>query len=508
MRSRAGDPRPRTRTTLSQIVVARRDVVRLDRDGVIRCTRMAPDASRSPFVPFRVGRYALHGELASGGMATVHFGRLLGPAGFSRTVAVKRLHAHLAKDPEFVSMFLDEARLAARVRHPNVVPTLDVVAVEDELFLVMDYVPGESLARLIKAARVDDAIMPLPIVSAIVAGALHGLHAAHEATNERGEPLDLVHRDVSPQNVLVGVDGIARVLDFGIAKAAGRLHTTRDGRLKGKLAYMAPEQLRQGIVDRRTDIYAAGVILWELLTDQRLHEASTEAEMLTRVLEARIEPPSTRRADVPRALDEITMRALAKNPSERFGTARQMARAIEACVPSAGAGEVGEWVERIAMDALDQRARIVASIETSDVGPSKVAPRETKRSRVGIAFVAGLSVAGLAVLGVRAFGRVEAAPAAVRDEPSGSVSASAKSSPVSSASATPPPSATEASSLASPPPPKAKTLASTTTSKQGIVHPAPLPRPAPNVATPACTVKSYVDGAGVKHYVNDCPKKP
>src|SRR4051812_48595350 len=161
---------------------------------------MAPDAARGPLI---VGRYALHGEIASGGMATVHFGRLLGPAGFSRTVAVKRLHPHLAKDPEFTSMFLDEARLAARIRHPNVVPTLDVVSLEGELFLVMEYVPGESLSRLIKAARVDDSIIPLPIVGAIVAGALHGLHAAHEATSERRDPLDLVHRDVSPQNVLV-----------------------------------------------------------------------------------------------------------------------------------------------------------------------------------------------------------------------------------------------------------------------------------------------------------------
>src|SRR4051812_17732489 len=151
---------------------------------------MAPDAARGPLI---VGRYALHGEIASGGMATVHFGRLLGPAGFSRTVAVKRLHAHLAKDPEFVSMFLDEARLAARVHHPNVVPTLDVVALEGELFVVMDYVPGESLSRLIGAARADGTTIPLPIACAIVAGVLHGLHAAHEALSERGEPLDLVH---------------------------------------------------------------------------------------------------------------------------------------------------------------------------------------------------------------------------------------------------------------------------------------------------------------------------
>ncbi|HEY2366157.1 MAG TPA: serine/threonine-protein kinase, partial [Polyangiaceae bacterium] len=208
-----------------------------------------------------VGRYALYEEIAAGGMATVHFGRLLGPVGFSRTVAIKRLHPQFAKDPEFVSMFLDEARLAARIRHPNVVPTLDVVATQGELFLVMDYVQGESLSRLIRATRERQQRIPVRYVASIITGALHGLHAAHEAKNERGEPLRIVHRDISPQNVLVGSDGVARVLDFGVAKAAGRFHTTREGNVKGKLPYMSPEQLRGQLVDRQTDVYAAAVCL-------------------------------------------------------------------------------------------------------------------------------------------------------------------------------------------------------------------------------------------------------
>src|SRR6478736_1694730 len=183
--------------------------------------------------PSRVaGRYALYGEIAAGGMATVHIGRLLGPVGFARTVAIKRLHPHYAKDPEFVSMFLDEARLAARIRHPNVVPTLDVVALDGELFLVMEYVQGESFARLVREARRARLDVPPEVISAIVVGALNGLHAAHEATSERGEPLNIVHRDVTPQNILVGSDGVARLLDFGVAKAAGSLHaTTRDGQI-------------------------------------------------------------------------------------------------------------------------------------------------------------------------------------------------------------------------------------------------------------------------------------
>src|SRR5689334_18826919 len=159
-------------------------------------------------------------------MATVHLGRLLGPVGFSRTVAIKRLHSQFASDPTFVSMFVDEARLAARIRHPNVVPTLDVATLGGELLLVMEYVPGESLSGLMRTVFEAGERIPPPVTAAIVCGVLEGLHAAHEARTEDGEPLDIVHRDVSPSNVLVGTDGIARVLDFGIAKAAFRVQTT------------------------------------------------------------------------------------------------------------------------------------------------------------------------------------------------------------------------------------------------------------------------------------------
>src|ERR1035437_3672665 len=162
-------------------------------------------SSPGPVCDRVVGRYALYGEIASGGMATVHFGRLLGPVGFSRTVAIKRLHPQFAKDPEFVTMFLDEARLASRIRHPNVARTLDVVALEGELFLVMDYVEGEALSRLLRTCRARGTPVPPKVAAAIVCGVLHGLHAAHEAKSERGEPLGIVHRDVSPQNVLVAL---------------------------------------------------------------------------------------------------------------------------------------------------------------------------------------------------------------------------------------------------------------------------------------------------------------
>jgi serine/threonine protein kinase len=325
-----------------------------------------------------IGRYALYGEIASGGMATVHFGRLLGAVGFSRTVAIKRLHPHLAKDPEFVSMFLDEARLAARIRHPNVVQTLDVVALEGELFLVLDYVQGESLAQLVRPSEIEQSPIPLDIVSGIICGALLGLHAAHEATNEQGEPLHIVHRDVSPQNILVGADGVPRVLDFGVAKAKGRVQTTREGQLKGKLAYMAPEQLSARPVDRRTDVYAMGVVFWEALTLQRLFGGESEADTFRRVLLGDVAPPSSLVPTVPKDFDEIVGRALAQGPPERFDTARDMALAIEKIVPMASATRVGEWLEGLAGHRLALRAKVIAQIESESSGSGYTNPTHTE----------------------------------------------------------------------------------------------------------------------------------
>jgi eukaryotic-like serine/threonine-protein kinase len=342
----------------------------------------------------RLGRYALYQELAAGGMATVHYGRQLGSAGFARTIAIKRLHPQFAKDPEFVSMFLDEARLAARIRHPHVVPTLDVVATDGELFLVMEYVQGQSLARLVSALRTTGELIDLRMVTSILAGALHGLHAAHEAKDERGAPLGIVHRDVSPQNIIVGADGVARVLDFGVAKAAGRLQTTREGHVKGKLAYMAPEQL-EGEVTRRTDIYAAGIVLWEVLAGERLFTGDNEGAVLRKVLGAIAPPPSEKRAErgalvegAPRevllALDAIVLRALERDPDKRFVSARDMAIALEGCVAAAPASEVGAWVERIAAEPLETRARIIAEIEGS-CADATVAPASPDSAESGTA---------------------------------------------------------------------------------------------------------------------------
>ncbi len=316
-----------------------------------------------------IGRYALFDEIASGGMATVHIGRLVGEVGFSRTVAIKRLHPQLSKDPEFVAMLVDEARLAARIRHPNVVPTLDAVKTEQELFLVMEYVHGESFHYLLKQGRKAGTPIPPRYVVPIVAGVLHGLHAAHEAKGEGGQPLEMVHRDVSPQNILVGTDGVPRVFDFGIAKACGRLQVTRTGQLKGKLPYMAPEQLSGDAVGRRVDIYAAAVVLWEALAGRRLFSARFEAGLLAQVLAGPRDPPSTFAPDVPQHLDDLVMRGLAHDPSDRFATAREMAAELERAGPCASPTEIGEWVEEAASDTLALRASRIEEIESrSSIG--------------------------------------------------------------------------------------------------------------------------------------------
>jgi serine/threonine-protein kinase len=313
-----------------------------------------------------VGRYVVHDEIAAGGMATVHFGRLLGPVGFSRTVAIKCLHPQFAKDPEFVAMFLDEARLAARVRHPNVVSTIDVVALEGELFLVMDYVQGESLSRLMKAATaLGSAAVPAPVASAIVCDALSGLHAAHEARSERDEPLAIVHRDVSPQNILVGADGVSRVLDFGIAKAASRVQTTREGELKGKFGYMSPEQLTRQAVDRRTDVYAMSIVLWEALTGARLFSSDDVGATVRGILTGEVPPPSSIVPDLPAKLDAVVLRGLARNPETRFRNAKEMAEELESAVTPARPARIGEWVERMVGEALRSRAGRIAQIEVT-----------------------------------------------------------------------------------------------------------------------------------------------
>jgi serine/threonine-protein kinase len=212
--------------------------------------------------------------------------------------------------------------------------------------------------------------VPIPIASAIAVGVLEGLHAAHEATSDLGEPLGIVHRDVSPQNILVGTDGVARVVDFGVAKAAGRVQTTRDGQLKGKLGYMAPEQIR-GIATRATDVHAVSVVLWEMLTARRLYHAETDVQTFSNILAGTGIIAASKLAPlVSPALDRVILRGLQANPDERFPTAREMARALTNASPPASPSDVGDWVASMAAKSLSSRALKIAAIESSGALPS------------------------------------------------------------------------------------------------------------------------------------------
>jgi serine/threonine protein kinase len=310
-----------------------------------------------------VGRYAVFDEIASGGMATVHLGRLLATGGFTRTVAIKRLRPNLAGDPEFVRMFLEEARVVSHLRHANIVPTLDVVTEAGELFVVMEYVAGDSLWRLWKDRAARGERIDKRIVASILSGILHGLHAAHEAIDDRGRELNVVHRDVSPHNILVGIDGVPRLIDFGVAKVAHRPRKTGAGEIRGKFAYLSPEQVEGTTVTRTTDVFAAGITLWEALTGKRLFRAESDATTITNVWSAEVEPPSRIHADLA-PYDDLVLKALSRKPEDRFATAAEMADAIANVDEMATASEVGKWVRADASAALANRSAMLAEIES------------------------------------------------------------------------------------------------------------------------------------------------
>lgn len=330
-------------------------------------------ASREPIV---LGRYLLGDVIGGGGMAVVHLARALGAAGFSRVVAIKRVLPGRAADPRAATMLVDEARMASRIRHPNVVTTLDVLEAGGEVLLVMEYVHGVTLSQLVRLAAQSARPVPPRVAARIVLDVLAGLGAAHAATSERGRPLELVHRDVSPQNILVDTDGVVRLADFGIAKATSRIGVTREGEIKGKLAYMAPEQLRGGEVDRRADLYATGIVLWELLAGRRLFEGRDAdlAAALRGALEGKLTPVSAQ-AGLDAAVDVLLARALAASPGDRFADAAQMASALSAAMPRASAAEVAAFATELGGPLLAARSALVNDVEQlSQIHPAPGAP--------------------------------------------------------------------------------------------------------------------------------------
>ncbi len=324
-----------------------------------------------------LGRYRVVDEIGVGGMASVHLARMDGPGGFQKWIAIKRIHGHLIEDESFVQMFLDEARVAARISHPNVATVFELGKHDDSYWIAMEYLHGEPLREIMRRTEELGQTMPPEIACKVIADAAEGLHAAHELSGKAGEKLGLVHRDVTPHNLFVTYDGVTKVVDFGIAKFSSRMSSsTRAGTLKGKLAYMSPEQVHGETIDRRTDIFALGVVLWELTTGQRLFRMDNDLDTLAKVQECNVPRPSSIVRGYPMDLEKIVLKALVKNRGERYRTAREFSRALQSFFLRRGlfiaSDEVSAYMHGIFQERMGKRdahLRWAAEITQSEEGP-------------------------------------------------------------------------------------------------------------------------------------------
>ncbi len=306
-------------------------------------------------------------RVGRGGMADVFLGAADGPAGVNKLVVIKRLHDGFGEDPAYVAMFLDEARLSARMNHPNIVHTFEAERVGQEYIIVMEYLDGQPLRRLIKALRDRDEHCPPTLAAHLMGEALNGLHYVHEMRDYDGTPLGIVHRDVSPQNLFVTYDGQLKVLDFGIAKATLNANDTQDGVVKGKFAYMSPEQANAAPLDRRADVFAAGVVLWELLTGKRLFHGESPGA-LKQNQEIAIPAPSSVASAVPSQLDAIVLKALARDPEQRFASALEMSEALSDFMQGVGQNlrhhDVAHTMQNLFGDAREEMAKRILEYMT------------------------------------------------------------------------------------------------------------------------------------------------
>jgi len=276
-----------------------------------------------------IGPYEVLSRLATGGMAELLLAKRTGIEGFQKVVVLKRILPHFANNPDFVDMFLHEARLAATLEHPNIVPVFDIGKAGDDYYFAMAYLHGRDVLAILRELTRRGDRMPVPIAIAIGAGVAAGLHHAHERVGYDGQPLGVVHRDVSPANAIVTFDGSVKLVDFGIAKAAAQTNVTRIGVRKGKAAYMSPEQCRGDPVDRRTDVWSLGIVLYEMLTMARVFRAESELAIMHKITSQDVVPPSRVTPDIPPALEEIVMRCLQRDPHRRWQTALELQRALE-----------------------------------------------------------------------------------------------------------------------------------------------------------------------------------
>ena len=337
---------------------------------------LGDSAAKSAHPGVTFGRYLLRFRIAAGGMATVFLGQLQAATGFERWFSIKVIHAHLAREPRFVQMFFDEARLLARLSHPNVCSVVDFGECERTYFLAMEYLQGESLSNVLQrvAGRAD---FPFAIAARIVTDAARGLHAAHELRDAAGAPAQVVHRDVSPQNVIVLYEGPTKVLDFGIARSNERLvDATVSGTVRGKVSYMAPEQLRGEPLDRRADVYALGVLLWEATTGRRLFKRASDALVMDAVLNETVPHPSDFEDDYPDELEQIVMRALSRNRADRHPTADALARELEVFIAHSGSlashTDVADFMRANFDERIAQRESLLHHVWSN--GPTREVP--------------------------------------------------------------------------------------------------------------------------------------
>lgn len=313
------------------------------------------DAPSEPPPRFRVGPYQLCFEIGSGGMAVVYLARNQRPGGFDKLAALKCIHPHLAREPKFVEMFFDEARIASRIDHPNVCNVFDFGQADGAYYMAMEYLMGQTLNAIIPRFRQHDELVKsgryLPAVLRMVSDACEGLHAAHELIGDDGKLLEVVHRDISPSNLFVSYDGIVKLMDFGIARAAEKIHHTATGTLKGKVAYMAPEQMRDEDIDRRADVWSVGVVVWQLATGRRLFKRRTDPDTILAVLSATVPKAASFDKTIPAALDDVLQKALARDRRQRYATARELGRDLMQVAsmlgPAMTPAELSEWMCKV-----------------------------------------------------------------------------------------------------------------------------------------------------------------
>ena len=280
--------------------------------------------------------YQILGKLATGGMAEIFLARGASAVGVERYVVLKRILRERASDVELVKMFLDEARLASQLQHPNIAPVYDIGKLGESYFFTMEYVHGETVRAILQRAHALRQSIPIPCVMSVIAGAAAGLHHAHERNGIDGKPLGIVHRDVSPSNLMVSFEGSVKVVDFGVAKAANRVQETRSGTVKGKISYLSPEQCRGHDLDRRSDLFSLGIVMWEMLAGRRLYRHDSDFENMSAIVQDMPPRPSTLRADVPAEVEAIAMRLLAKSRDDRFATADELLQHVEHAAMRAG----------------------------------------------------------------------------------------------------------------------------------------------------------------------------